>query len=564
MPFEPTSEQAEICVGAVDRGESALVVAGPGTGKSVTALSAAKRKLAACAGDSSRHVVFLSFSNAAVRRLAREAQLEFTSAERARLRFCTYHALAAEVLIAYGRFAGLPPAWRVIDNLELELLEMERRVPPANERIAADMLHLARAEGLVAFDVLLELAASVLERSRTLREIWQGSVALVVADEFQDTSPDQWRLLKLIGSESQVMAFADPDQIIYGQLHQASKERLLQFQAWKGLPAARGLSINYRCASAGILRCAGALLAGTPYVEADADGVQFFPLSGRNQVRAHVAVIWRELVRQLPPQGTIGILAPSNKLVEETVMALRAPPAGSTVPFPVFVEMVRDDASFDSVKLATLACREAVLRDSPDSWRVAAHAVRAMDKTWNSRRGVSATGLDRLAGQLAQAARDPLSAFGRVAMRMRSEPELNKLVVELVMSLEQLSEGLSATTVQRIPAYRGLQREPIVAAQGELDLFTDARRTRVPRSMFGEDLGSYRVQAMTYHRAKGREFDCVVMLVDPRAESSRVPLEEKRRLYYVCATRAKQWIGILHFRNDPGPVLGAALPASQA
>jgi superfamily I DNA/RNA helicase len=44
---------------------------------------------------------------------------------------------------------------------------------------------------------------------------------LIIVDEFQDTSAEQWELLQRIGRSSQVVAFGDPNQIIYESLHQA-------------------------------------------------------------------------------------------------------------------------------------------------------------------------------------------------------------------------------------------------------------------------------------------------------------------------------------------------------
>lgn len=66
---------------------------------------------------------------------------------------------------------------------------------------------------------------------------------------------------------------------------------------------------------------------------------------------------------------------------------------------------------------------------------------------------------------------------------------------------------------------------------------------------------------LTYNKAKGREFDYVMMVVEPREESGRTPLEEKRRLYYVCvtATRAKKWLAVVYCGSDLGNILGPVL-----
>jgi superfamily I DNA/RNA helicase len=53
------------------------------------------------------------------------------------------------------------------------------------------------------------------------------------------------------------------------------------------------------------------------------------------------------------------------------------------------------------------------------------------------------------------------------------------------------------------------------------------------------------------------------MIVDKYAESSGTPLDEKRRLYYVCATRAKKKLFIIHFgKARLGSVLGPVLSPS--
>ena len=54
-------------------------------------------------------------------------------------------------------------------------------------------------------------------------------------------------------------------------------------------------------------------------------------------------------------------------------------------------------------------------------------------------------------------------------------------------------------------------------------------------------------------------FDAVVMIVDPRQESSKTPLDEQRRLYYVCATRAKRHLTVFFYPNEMGRVLALVL-----
>jgi len=81
---------------------------------------------------------------------------------------------------------------------------------------------------------------------------------------------------------------------------------------------------------------------------------------------------------------------------------------------------------------------------------------------------------------------------------------------------------------------------------------------RTPKGLYGYDMGKGTTHVINYHKAKGREFD-VVVLVDPRGESTRTPLQELRRLYYVCATRTKDLLFVVYLDGDEGRVLGPVL-----
>jgi DNA helicase-2/ATP-dependent DNA helicase PcrA len=115
--FTPTPEQQ----GIIDTDSSAIVIAGPGTGKTRTAIEKARLHCARLDPVKRQRVLFLSFSNAAVRRLSDAAAVNFSRDERRLLRFMTYHSYAAEMLRHYGRFAGLPPKIQIMDTIEQAL-----------------------------------------------------------------------------------------------------------------------------------------------------------------------------------------------------------------------------------------------------------------------------------------------------------------------------------------------------------------------------------------------------------------------------------------------------------
>ena len=154
---------------AAEAGRSALVVAGPGTGKSRTALDAARVAVRRLGERPFDQVLFLSFSNATIQRLMRGAGLLLNRQERSRLRFMTYHSCAAELLSTYGRFVGLPPRIRIIDKLEERLLRLSADEPSSADDEA--MRRLAVEQGLLGFDVLIPFATRLLEANDVIRAV---------------------------------------------------------------------------------------------------------------------------------------------------------------------------------------------------------------------------------------------------------------------------------------------------------------------------------------------------------------------------------------------------------
>lgn len=95
--------------------------------------------------------------------------------------------------------------------------------------------------------------------------------------------------------------------------------------------------------------------------------------------------------------------------------------------------------------------------------------------------------------------------------------------------------------------------------------FEILRAGRKPSGLEGTPVPKAAIQVLTYQKSKGREFDVVIKIVDKFAETSGTPLQEKRRLYYVCATRAKKKLFVIYFGLARlGAVLGPVLsPAYQ-
>lgn len=548
--FLPTDEQRQV----LDTAESALVTAGPGTGKTRTAIEKAIIAAAQFPENCCDQVLFLSFSNVSVRRLADAARIHVPVRRKGRLRFMTYHALAADLLQHFGRFVSLPPRIRVMDRLEEMLVALEEGWIDANN-YEERLLATARAKGLISFTTMVPLATRLLRSSPPLSRIICRRYPLIIVDEFQDTSRPQWELLQAVGANSQVLTFGDPNQIIYSSLHQATEARLDEFRLWKGGTEIKFSERNFRCGSPEILTFADCVLKGAAYTFRERSGVQPLRAAHRNELRAKLAVLWMSIRKKAGDKATIAFLTPNNRIADEVATELRNPPESAQVAFPVFARMNRDDAAHDSVLLALSALKD-IARHSEDRFiNRAAVALQAMDSLWNTRKKVTSASVAKIAKALRQdlATKGPLHT---VMVTPTDGKVLNSLLSRFVDALASTTEF--QVTAKRIKAHDRVRCEDFNVDDGAT-LFDSLRANRQPKGLYGESYDAARTCVLNYHKAKGREFDYVVIVVDPRGETSKTPLDEARRLMYVCVTRAKRWLGILHFGSETGRVLGPVI-----
>lgn len=182
-----------------------LVLGGAGCGKTTVALWAARAELLRPNTKPWQRVGFLTFSRTAVDQIGSRS-LAALAGLGDRVEVSTFHGFAYRLVRSFARYAGVGPA---VPELQSE---------------ARAKLFGSHADRL-RYDDLVPLALRVL-RARRVRDLVAERWPLIVCDEFQDTSAEQWRLLRLLGEQGRLLLLADPHQMIYTFVPGVGPERL--------------------------------------------------------------------------------------------------------------------------------------------------------------------------------------------------------------------------------------------------------------------------------------------------------------------------------------------------
>jgi ATP-dependent DNA helicase Rep len=271
-----------------------LVLAGAGSGK--TRVITAKIAHLIDRGFDPAHIAAITFTNKAAREMRERALRLLPKREGAETPIiCTFHSLGLRILRTEAAALGLATRFSILDPGDIEGIVSEllatsdrARARAAQWRISAwknalvtpaEALSAAANDADVAaarayqsydqtlrsyqavdFDDLIALPLVALERDAAAAERWRDRLSYLLIDEYQDTNPVQYRLLKMLaGTRAAFTAVGDDDQAIYGWRGATIEnlERLPRdFDSLKVIK----LEQNYR-SEVRILRSANALIA---------------------------------------------------------------------------------------------------------------------------------------------------------------------------------------------------------------------------------------------------------------------------------------------------------------
>lgn len=150
----------------------------------------------------SQKILFLSFARATISRVEEQAGELIPQELKKQIEINTYHGFIWNIIKHHGYLLNSQP---------LHLLpphESGHRLSGLNEvERKKKMLEMFNTEGTVHFDIFANICTRLLTASHALKKIICAMYPVIILDEFQDTSADEWQLIQLLGTQSKLIAF---------------------------------------------------------------------------------------------------------------------------------------------------------------------------------------------------------------------------------------------------------------------------------------------------------------------------------------------------------------------
>ena len=412
------------------------------------------------------------------------------------------------------------------------------------------------------FDDLIMRCVELLKKDSEILNRYQEMFKYILVDEYQDTNPSQYSLIRLLSDRHRnLCVVGDDDQSIY-RFRGAELQNILSFE--KDYPSAMVIRLeqNYR-STASILNVAGMVIEKNIgrrekrlWTERpDGDPVVYHRTADEREEANYVVRCVRSMIKEGRRPDHFAILYRTNaqsRVIEEALQE-------STIPYVIiggirFYERreVKDILAYIKVSI------------SPDDDRMLRRIINV------PHRGIGAMtmkgledqsgghGVSLYEGAVTMSPANPrIGGFVaiieklKILVRELSPSEFVKGIFEVTgyieaLKMEEGAEDRIDNVMELLGAIKRYEeRRPGMGIDGFLDevsLLSD-----IDESANSEGQNSRVVSLMTLHSAKGLEFPVVFItgleegiLPHGRALESEEEIEEERRLCYVGITRARE------------------------
>jgi DNA helicase-2/ATP-dependent DNA helicase PcrA len=580
-----------------------LVLAGAGSGKTRVITYRIASMLAR--GISPDSILAVTFTNKAAREMAQRVR-SLCRRRPGGLTISTFHAFGVLVLKESGALLDYRPRFSIYDSGDKQSLikelcgELKLNADPLEVRKIAALFsrlksgqqgwedHSAPYRALfdayarrlkllnaVDFDDLIRLPVHILKNFTEAREKYQKRYRYLLVDEFQDTSLQQYSLMRLLAAGSRnICVVGDDDQSIYSW-RGASSANLKSFEADFPERLEIKLEQNYR-SSRTILQAANGLISHNTIRKtkqlwsagAEGDPITVsFPEDEKQEAEVIAERIHSLSQRHRIPLGEFGVLVRTNVLTRPLEEAFRRENlfykvSGGTSFFlrkevkdiiAYLRVLANPDDDVNLLRILNLPRRglgKKFLETSVELSRRKNYSL------YSALKALQAASDSPLHHHSAAVLDDFLSLVEQSARRMQSGRQMAKTLSELIDTINYWGYLLAEHKNGNLAKWKYENVQSLVSSLAAYEQDPDVIEPSLHQYLQQISLNSQedeqaedgKVNLMTIHAAKGLEFRVVFIAgceegLIPHARTlseDESNTEVERRLFYVALTRAKE------------------------
>ena len=569
----------------------AQILAGPGSGKTFVTVHRIRHLILEENVDPG-HILVITFTKAA----ALEMQQRFFTlmeGQKPPVWFGTFHAIFYHILKQSAQYRG----YTIITETERrklirQIMHMHRRFCYLQEEDMEEILSVissckaGRKESSIPiqkmtpddvmfllheyqsylqefqqfdFDDLMQCCLTLLREDACCLAAWQAQFRYILVDEFQDISPVQYKIVKLLAApEDNLFIVGDDDQSIYG-FRGASPDSMMQFLADYPQAVQIPLAVNYRC-HAEIVEAAGRVITENikrlpkdiQAVHSKGDGLELCMCPDEEALKKAFV----EYLLQEQKEDTLtgsAIICRTNVACGLWAQVLH----GAGIPYVMKEKKKNRFAHFVIRDIRAYLALGQGKYDRKYFLRIMNRPLRYL-----KRDSLSAEKVDR----------------EELVKWYQHMPAMQKTLHRLFQNLDCLADKrphLQIRYIRKVIGYEGFLREKYGAKQAQ-DLVRVAEEfeTFSRQFMTVDDMNDFidhytevlqepaeqnhGIALMTMHASKGLQFDTVYL---PDCNEGQIPsarsvtqeeIEEERRMFYVAMTRARHKLCLLAHKGRTG------------
>lgn len=403
------------------------------------------------------------------------------------------------------------------------------------------------------FDDLMQCCLTLLREDACCLAAWQAQFRYILVDEFQDISPVQYKIVKLLATpEDNLFIVGDDDQSIYG-FRGASPDSMMQFLADYPQAVQIPLAVNYRC-HAEIVEAAGRVITENikrlpkdiQAVHSKGDGLELCMCPDEEALKKAFV----EYLLQEQKEDTLtgsAIICRTNVACGLWAQVLH----GAGIPYVMKEKKKNRFAHFVIWDIRAYLALGQGKYDRKYFLRIMNRPLRYL-----KRDSLSAEKVDR----------------EELVKWYQHMPAMQKTLHRLFQNLDCLADKrphLQIRYIRKVIGYEGFLREKYGAKQAqELVRVAEEFETFSRQFMTVDDMNDFidhytevlqepaeqnhGIALMTMHASKGLQFDTVYL---PDCNEGQIPstrsvtqeeIEEERRMFYVAMTRAKERLHVCY------------------